>query len=169
MSYRKLSEGTRSLIIDYVQANIAAALDVVAGAVGPPKMTLENPKSYFIYPKPHGYQVPAVFVINDDFDFRIVDKKANCINARVRVNVSILVEDQDAEILTYKSDRYLSALHSVLDQADIVSTDNMLALKVVVYRARFSPVYSRQEDQVNEGTFRKEVLLECEVEHVENF
>lgn len=169
MSYRKLSEGTRSLMIDYLKANLPAALDVVGANVGDPQMQLDNPRAYFIYPKPAGYELPAVFTIVDDFDFRITEKKANFINAKVKVNVSVEVEDQDAEILTYKADRYLSALHSVLDEADIVSGDSKLALTVIVYHARYSPVYMRPEGSGDGGKFRKEVLLECEVEHVENF
>ena len=169
MSYRQLSEGTRNLIVDYLKANLPAALDVVGSSVGAPQMQLDNPRSYFIYPKPAGYGLPAVFVIVDDFDFRISDKKANFVNAKVRVNVSVEVEDQDAETLTYKADRYLSALHSVLDEADIVSEDSKLALKVIVYHGRFSPLYMRQEGTGDGGKFRKEVLFECEVEHVEGF
>lgn len=169
MSYRQLVEGATNLIQSYIQQNIGAALDVVAANVGLPSVTLENPVSYFIYPKPHGYKLPAIFVICDDMDFRIVEKQANFINAKDRFKISMLVEDQDADLLSYKAWRYMSALHSVLDLTPIVSVDQKLALNVVVYRGTFSPTYMREEGSGDGGKFRKEILLECEVEHNENF
>jgi hypothetical protein len=169
MSYRKLSEGARSAIIDYIKANIHDELNTVGAAVGAPQMSLEDPASYFIFEKPHAYSLPAVFVIVDGLDFRIQDKKSNFVNAKGRINVSVEVEDQDAETLTYKADRYLSALHQVLDQANIFSSDSALKLIVVVYSASFSPKYMAPEGQGDGGKFRKEILLQCEVEHVENF
>lgn len=167
--YHQLAEGARSLVIDYIKANIAAQLNTVGAAVGAPQMSLENPAEYFIYPKPAAYRLPAVFVIVDQINFRIQEKQANFINARDKINVSIEVEDQDADTLTYKADRYLSALHQVLDEAQINSQDASLALKVIVYNARFSPLYMRTEGTGEGGKFRKEIVLECEVEHVENF
>lgn len=169
MSYRQLSEGARSLVTDYIKANIHAELDIVGAAVGAPQMSLEDPASYFVYDKPHAYRCPAIFVIIDGINFRTQEKKPNFVNARDRIFVSVEVEDQDAEILTYKADRYLSALHQVLDLAQINSTDGSIALKVVVYNAVFSPKYMAPEGTGNGGKFRKEVVLQCEVEHVENF
>lgn len=169
MSYRQLAEGATNLIIDYIQANIGAQLDLVGSLVGLPQMTLENPVKYFIYPKPQGYRLPAVFVICDNMDFRIGDKKANFVNAKDKFMISILVEDQDEEILTYKAWRYQSALHAVLDEANIVSSDNTLKLTVVVYNSTFSPIFSRTESGGEGAQFRKEIVLQCEVEHMENF
>jgi hypothetical protein len=168
VSYHRLSEGARSLITDYIKANINAELNTVGAAVGAPQMSLENPASYFIYEKPHGYSLPAVYVIVDGFNFRQAEKKANCINAKARINVSVEVEDQDAEILTYKADRYMSALHQILEQADIAEGDGSLKLKVIVVAASFSPKYMAPEGSGAGGKFRKEIMLQCEVEHIEN-
>lgn len=169
MGYRYLAEGAVTLITDYIKANIATALDTVGSAVGTPQVSLENPKSYFIYEQPQAYECPAVFVICDDIDFKIQDRKSNFINADDSIKVSIAVEDQDEEQLTYKAWRYQSALHSVLDESTITSSDNKLVLKCVVYRNRFSQIYLRQEDRGPIGKFRKEVMLECTVTHFENF
>jgi hypothetical protein len=167
--YRKLVEGARALIIDYIQTNIAANLTIVAAAVGPPQVTLEVPQSYFIFEKPHGYELPAVFVICDNFDFRIQDKKSNFVNASAKFKVCVLVEDQDEENLTYKVDRYLSAMHQTLDETQILSMDGSLNIIIVVYRVTFSPIFTREEGSGDGGKFRKEIVLECEVEHIENF
>jgi hypothetical protein len=169
MSYRQLVEGSTNLIVAYIQANIAAALDKVALAAGNPHVSLENPKEYFIYAKPHGYKPPSVFVICDEMDFRIQEHKANFINAKDKFKISILIEDQDADNITYKSWRYLSALDEVLDEASILSGDSKLALKIIVYRASFTPIWTRQEGSGEGGKFRREIVLECEVEHNENF
>lgn len=169
MSYRQLLEGSATLIVNYITANIAAALDVVGAAVGQPQVALENPKEYFIYPKAAGHELPAIFVICDDMDFRLADKKSNFINAEARFKISALVEEQGEEQLTYKAWRYLSALHAVLDEANILNADESLKLIARVDKTRISPTFMRDEGGGDGGKFRKEILLECNVEHLENF
>jgi hypothetical protein len=170
MDYRKLAEGTVTNMITYIQSNISAALDTVgANATTPPSVNIPNPKEYFIFPKPHGYQLPAIFVLCDDFDFNIDKMKSNFVNATVKVNVSAVIEGQTEDETTYVTWRYLSALHSVLDQTPIISTDNLLKLVVVVYHASFSPLYMRTESNGDGGKFRKEIVLKCDVTHLENY
>lgn len=170
MSYRKLLEGATTLMINHITQNIGAALDEVASVVVDPQMTLENPREYYIYPKPVGYELPCVFVIADDgMDFRIQDKKSNFVNALDSFKVSILVEDQTETNLTYKAWRYLSAMHSVLDEANILNTDESLKLVVNVTKTRISETFMRTEGSGDGGKFRKEILLECDVDHYESF
>lgn len=172
MSARNLAEGATMLILSTIQSSIGSALDSVATyftGSGPGQgVTLENPKSYFFYEKPQGYDLPAVFVIPTDMDFAIDRNKSNFINAQTKYKVSVLVEDQDLDRLTIKAWRYQSALHSVLDETSITSSDSSLALKCVVYNATFSPAWTEKADGLN-GSFRKEVVLECQVTHLENF
>lgn len=169
MSAPKLAEGQVTLLISYIQTNIGAALDSVASGLGAtrPNVSLENPKSYFIFERPQGYELPAVFVMLPDLDFRIKDMKANFINAEGKLAVVVWVEDQDEEKLTYKAWRYQSALYSVLDQADIVSSDQKLKLKPVVYHTEVSNTQEYATDQGQGARFRKAVLLRCNVEHLE--
>lgn len=169
MNYAKLAEGASNLLLDYIKANIGAALDTIAGQVGMPQVSLDNPKEYFIYEQPEAYECPAVFVVLDEEDFRVQERKANHINADDRFQISIAVEDQDATLLTYKAWRYQSALFNILNGATLTSGDNSLVLKSFVYRARFSPVYTRPEGQGPGGKFRKEIMLECTIAHLENF
>ncbi len=168
-AYRQLAEGAVELMISTIKAHISGALDTVGSAVGIPQVSLENPKSYFIYEQPQDFDCPAIFVIMDDLDFKIEERKSNFVNAQDRINVAVTVEDQDMDLLTIKAWRYLSALHSVLDNTTMTSTNSKLVLKCVVYRARFSDVYSRQEPNGPGGKFRKEMMLECGVTHLENF
>ncbi len=167
--YRQLAEGAINLVVDRVKADIAAALDVVSAAAGSPKVQLENPKSYFIFEQPQAYECPAIFAIMDELDFKIEDRKSNFVNAQDRINVAVCVEDQDEERTTVKAWRYLSALHSVLDNTTMKTSDDKLVLKCVVYRARFSEIYTRKEANGPGGKFRKEMMLECSVTHLENF
>lgn len=171
MSTRNLAEGATSLIISTIQSNIGAALNSVASYFtgnGPGLgVSLENPREYFFYEKPQGYRLPAVFVIPKDIDFAIDKNKSNFINAETKYMVSVLLEDEDLERLTIKAWRYQSALHSVLDLTDMTSSDNSLHLKCVVQHASFSPTWTK--DDGLDGSFRKEVVLECRVTHLENF
>jgi hypothetical protein len=166
----KLSEGQVTNIISYIQANIGAALDAVAAAgPQPPLMSLENPKEYFIVEKQQGYQLPAVFVLLPTLDFRIKDKSSNFINAEGRILVIVWVEDQDEEILTFKAWRYQQALFAVLDQANILSSDNLLKLTPVVYSAESTNIEPYVNEQSPGARFRKAILLRCNVEHLENY
>lgn len=169
MSARKLTEGTVNLLTDCIKTNIAAALTAVQ-ADSDHSVTTEPPKTYFIYAGAVGFRTPAVFVIADDMDFKQQERQANFINAMLRVNVTILVEDRNSELLTRRCWRYQSALHSVLDETQLTSSDNKLKIVSVVRRASYSPTYSKTVDKNSpEAVFRKEVLIECDVEHYENY
>lgn len=171
MSAPKLAEGQVTQVISHIQANIGAALDSVAAGLGStrPSVSLENIKSYFVFEKAQGYELPAIFVILPTLDFRIAENASNFINAVGRLAVVAWVEDQDEESVTYKAWRYQSALWSVLDQADIVSSDNKLKIKPVVSSAEFSNTQEYVSDQGAGQRFRKAVLLKCNVEHLENY
>lgn len=163
-----LAEGDILLISSYIKSNIAASLANVRGLWNDAKVTTEPPQDYFIYQKPQGYRLPAVFVIHQQMDFRIAEQKANFINGKSQIDVSVVVEDKDEFLLTIKAFRYQQALHQVLDQAQIISGDNNLKLIVVVYRHTFSPHWAAKEDGSDDVNFRREVVLECQVEHLEN-
>lgn len=166
----KLTEATVNLLVGHIKTNIAAALAGVRSEAPAPVVTTEAPKSYFIYPKAKGYRTPAVFVIADEFDFQVPERGANFISGSVHVNVSVLLEDRNSELLTIRCWRYQSALYNLLAQTQLTSSDNALKIVSIVRRARYSPLYSNSKDENSvEAVFRKEVLLELEVDHYENF
>jgi hypothetical protein len=170
MSARHLTEWVVNLVTKQIQDNVETALQDIAQALPPPApvLSIEKPRDYFIYPRAIGYRTPAVFVIADRIDFQKREKGANHINANVRVNVTVLIEDKDADRITRKAFRYQSALQSVLDQVQLLSSDlepsdGSLKIVVVVQNAAFSPLYSNTEDPNASGSvYRKEVSLELD-------
>ncbi len=166
---RKLTEATINLLLNHIQSNIGSALTEIRDDAPDSLVTTETPKSYFLYPKAKGFRTPAVFIIAEEFDFRVPEMGANFISGSVRINVSVLVEDRNRELLTSRCWRYQSALHMLLSQTQLTTPDNALKIISIVKRARYSPLYSTtKNEEAVEAVFRKEVLLECEVDHYEN-
>lgn len=170
MSGRQLVETDIALMQTQIQTNIVAALAAVSATRADNKVATDAPKDYYIYPKAKGYRTPCVFLIADDVDFRKRERGQNHINATNKINVSVLIEDKDAERLTRKAYRYQAALHQVLDQVTLTSSDLKVKITIVVARATFSPLYTDTTDPTApNAVFRKEVVLECEIEHYESF
>lgn len=166
----KLTEGAVTLMLSYIQANIAGALQKVRDDRPDDLVTTEVPKTYFIYPKAKGFKTPAVFVIAEDFDFRAQEMGANFLSGSIRINVSVLLEDRNRDLLTKRCWRYQAALYNLLAQTQLTSSDNALKIVSIVKRARYSPLYSTaRNEESTEAMFRKEVLLECDIDHYENF
>lgn len=167
---RHLVETTVNLVIAEIKSNISAALAGVRAQVNDPVVTTEIPVSYFIYPRAKGYRTPAVFVIADNMDFRQSETGGNFIDAKIRLNVSILLEDQDREKLTKRSWRYQAALHQVLANTQMTSSDSAVRAVSIVRNSTFSPIYTRAKNEDDpQAIFAIEVLLELEVDHYENF
>lgn len=170
MSARHLTEWAVDLVTTRIKDYIEAALSNTADAAPPgaPVVSIEKPREYFIYPRAIGYRTPCVFVIADRIDFQKREKGSNYINANVRVNVTVLIEDKDADRITRKAYRYQSALQSVLDQVQLLSSDlepsdTSLKIVSVVQNAAFSPLYSNTDDPNAPGAvYRKEVSLELD-------
>lgn len=170
MAAPRLAEATTDLILDYVKTNIATALGDVRTDRADALVVLPEPQSYFRFQPAKAFKAPAIFVIVDYFDFKISDNQANHINAVARVNVSIVLENREKNLLVYQAYRFQSALHELLAQTHLTSTDNKVKLTVVIKRATFSPEYSTTTVKAGvESVFRKEVLLECDVVHRENY
>jgi hypothetical protein len=169
LSYR-LTEISVGLIITYLQANIAAELSSVAtqraDGIG-----VETPitSSYFIYPKARGYRPPAIFVIAVDNDFRL-NTGPNFVNSLEKINVAVMVEDKDRTRITKKAWRYQAALTRLLNGAQITSSDSKVKIITKLVRDSFSPLYNytAKDEESPEAVFRKEYVVELEVEHYEN-
>lgn len=169
MSANNLSEIAVDLITAHIESNIATALSEIRTARADAFVSTEVPQSYFIYPQAYGYRTPAVFVIAENIDFRL-DRGPNMINAKIKINVTVLVEEKDLTRLTVKTYRYQAALCKILQQTRLTASDNSVTYIVKVIRAEYSPIYTNaQQADDPTGAFRKEVLLECEVEDYENF
>lgn len=160
---RHLVESACDGIIDLLQADLPTALVNIRANRADNLVTMEPPRDYYIYPKAQGYRTPAVFVIGDRIDFMKAQRGANHVNAALRINVTILVEDKDAERLMRKSYRYQAAMHQVLDQRAFMTSDNQAKLTVVVQNASFSGLYSSAQPGSPAAVFRQEIALECDV------
>lgn len=161
---RRIVEGTVLPIIDLIKQEIdQALLDLRTDR--PDNIVNTDPiVEYFIYPKAIGYQTPCVFVLGRTAQY-LQERGQNHINAQISVQVSIVVEDQDAERLTYKCWRYSDALHSILDQAEIVSDDGKVKNKIKVVTSEFGDTVQMRSQ--TESPFRMEAMLVLEVEHYE--
>lgn len=164
---RNLTEIACELIRDEIQKEILPALTEVYDDQGNPYLAeqLEVPKDYFFYPEALAYNAPACFIIPDFIDFQKSQMGSNFVNAKHRIQIAIVSEARTREILTYKSWRYMAALHKVLDQNRLTSSDDSLVCTVVVTRASYSGIDKRQNAQDN--AFRQEVVLDCDVYHWE--
>jgi len=172
MSAPRLTEATVTLIQSCIQQNIVNALADVRTDRADAKVVLSAPQqgSYFLYEPTHAFKAPAIIIIAPDFDFKTSEFKANHISGVVQVKVAAVVEDRDKTFLTYKAWRYQSALHEILGQAELTSTDSKVKITVVIKHASFSPEFSTAKDKgSSEAVFRKEVMFDCSVYHWENF
>lgn len=167
---RWLIEADCQLIKTLIQDGIAAALSSVSIARGDNQVGMEVPNEYFFYEKSKAMNPPSVYISGVSIDFRQSEKETNYISSKDKVYVTVVVQDQTGEDLVLKAWRYQAALHQVLDRAVLTSSDNGARLIVVVSRAEMSPIYDVSKDpNSTEAVFRREVYLECDVEHYENY
>lgn len=156
-------------IKNYLKANMAQALLNVA-TVHPtyPIVAVDPPADYFIYSNAKAYRTPAVFIIPERMDMKKRERGQNHINAETRLNVTVVIEDKDAERIYLKAYRYQSALVGLLDQVSLTTADGKVKIVVVIENAQFSPLYSDAKDPNDpRSIFRKEVSLELAVQHYE--
>jgi len=167
MGTRNFTESTVKMTIQYLKDNLPGILSSLRTERDDSYVTTEPPKDYFYYARSHAYKTPAVFVIADNGDLQ-KDAGPNAIMANIRVNISVVVEDRDQDHLTVKAWRYQDALFEALDETQIVSTDKKIKIVIVPKTFSFSPAFTMNNDaRASVNTFRKEVLLECDVHHFE--
>lgn len=165
-----LVETTVSLMRTYLKANMPAALADLRTERGDSAVTTEPPVDYFISEPNAAYRTPALFIIPDRINFRINQTGANHINAAVHMRVAVVVEDRDTARLSIKAWRYQAAMHSLLEQRSLTTVSEDVKIVIKVTDATFSAIYTPSQKAGDvQGTFRKEVLLECEVEQYENY
>jgi hypothetical protein len=99
-------------------------------------------------------------------DFRVRERGANFVSSVVSMDVFVVVEDKDMTNLTTKTERYQAALHESLNQVTLIDSDNQVKIFVIVTSAAFSEIYT-PDRTTPQGTFRKEVALNLEIEHYE--
>lgn len=163
----QLVEKASQMIKNCIETNIAAALQLVRNDHTDQLVNTNPPQAYFFYETSKALRTPAVFIIADSMDFKLEERMANHINAETFFKISVVIEDRAEDYLTIKAWRYQAALHHVLNQTEIEDTTANVKIVITVREARFSPVFTDSGTQPN--NFRKEVSLDCKVEHYENF
>src|SRR6185503_5784677 len=143
-------------IIDFFRTNVDATLAALRTDRDDPRISTTKPVNYFISDQSQPYQCPAVFVIADEIDWQKEQKGANFVNAKARINVSIVCEDRNTEILTRAVYRYMNAFKTMADQTNLTSQNSKVKMTIVVNRTRFSPLYSNaQKKGETAGVFKK--------------
>lgn len=163
-----LTEKTVEMVEKIIRDNIATALQEVSTDRVDNLVSLETPYSYFRFPNAIGLRAPAIFTIAEDMDFRL-QQGQNFISATTKISVAVICEDKDHFLLTQKVWRYQAALTKVLWNTEALSSDNRVKIICKVVRNTFSSIFprDRREDDPDE-VFRKEVVVDLEVEHYEN-
>lgn len=163
MSARNIVESPRKMILAQIKTNIAAALAAVRTDRDDPIVNTELPpdQSYFTFSGAKAYRKPAIFVVAQEVDFKL-DRGQNFIDGTIRFIVSVVVEEKNQTLLTVKADRYLDALHSLLQGIEIVDEDNKTKIVISVMKARFSEDFAEKPDVGMQ--FTKEVAFDCDVE-----
>lgn len=166
MASERLTEISVELITDHIRDNIDASLADVRTDRPDNKVTTIPPRSYFIHEKAKGYRPPAVFVLSSGADFRL-ERGANFISALERMQIAVVVHDRNETLLTRKCWRYQSALAKLLHNTELVDVPAKLKIIIKTVSTSFSPVLPVEAGGTND--FKKEVSIEIEVEHYENF
>lgn len=165
----QLVEKVVDLIKNHLQTNLGTELAVVSSNRDN-LVSMETPinESYFIYAPVAGYRKPAILIIAEERDNQLERNGANFVDSIVNMHIACIVEDQDLERLVRKTYRYQAALHKLLFNRGLTSSDNLVKIVVVVNRERFTPEYTNAQAKDNpQGAFCKEVHLECSVKHWE--
>ena len=166
---RHLVETAVNLIQAKIKADIAGALSDIRINRGDALVTTEQPQSYFITESAQGFRAPAIFIIPEEMNMSL-DRGANHINAAIKINITVVVEDRDTTRLAIKAWRYQAALDQVLQLQSLTSADLAVTIKTKVDTALFGQIYTASQEAGNtQGVFRKEVSLSLTVEHYEGY
>ena len=164
----KLIELDLELIRTYLMANMPTALATVSADRATVLDQMPMPREYLTFEKAQAYECPVIFIVPDSQDYRLYEKNSNIINALSRIYVNAVVESNRESTVSYLAYRYQAALCQILAQQHLFSDDNTVHIVVKVTRSRFSSMYTdSQKSGAASGVFRKEVLLELDVEHYE--
>ena len=167
---RHLVEPASDLLVDYIEANIAAALTSIRAdrnAVQNLGLPTPIPREYFIARSYMALQTPAIFVVCDSIDFK-KDRGANHINATAKYGIAAISEGLNTEDVTRITWRYQAALSQILDNLSLTSADNTFSIRVIVKSAEFLEEYDTSSQGNNTAKrWRKGVQLKCDVEFYE--
>lgn len=168
---RHLVEPATDMLVDYITANIQAALAAVRddrNAVENLGIATPSFRESFVARGYTALQPPSLFVVCDDIDFKKELRGANFICATAHYTIAAISEGQTNEIVARATWRYQAALSQILDQTPLTNADGTFKITVIVRNADFSEEYDVSTQAGNPAKmWRKEVHLKCDVEMYE--
>lgn len=168
MSVRYSPEHLADDIIAYLRTNFEAALVKVRTERADPRVATPKPLKYYISEYADPRETPAVFVVIPEIDNKKDVSKANYICAESPLFVSVVVEDQDTEVLTRRIWRYTAALAEMLDGLHLTGPSGTYSMIIVVNKERYSKLYTNaQAEGDTSSVFRLEGVIECQLRHFE--
>lgn len=163
-----LIEPATDMLQTYITANIEAALaSIRASRNSVQNLGIPTPefREYFIARNYSALQVPALFIVCDDVDFKKSQRGANFIDATAHYTFAAVSEAQTNALVARATWRYQAALAQILDNLTLTASDKAFTIKVIVRNADFSEEYDVSTQGTNPAKrWRKEVHLKCDVE-----
>lgn len=166
MSTVNLVEVATDSILDFIKAGIGVSLNDVRVARADGLVQTPDPEDYFNFPTAPN-RAPAIMLEVQEVDFRLAEKKANFVDAAMKIMLAVVVEDRTKDLIQRNAWRYQAALYSLLNGVHIDAANARSKIVVKIKKASFGPIYNAAAENGPEGRFRKEVILELEVEHYE--
>lgn len=155
----------------YLATNMASALSAESAAWPDGITPLVPPEQYYHYEEASPPQCPALYVLQDQIDYRLDAKGANHINALAIVRCGVIIEEFHQSDAARAARRWANVLHKILNEAviDYSPSGTVLARQIVkVRRTMFSDTFKKDAAASSEsGPWRKEFVHELEVEHYE--
>lgn len=156
-----LTERITYLIKDYLVANLPNNLTYVRSDRNT-DVNITPPNEYLMFFPAHAFRAPALFIVCDSIDM-MLDRGQNHINAEMKYFINVVVEERDLERLQKLAWRYQDAMFKTLDQV-VFEEETKFKAVVKITRVEYSGDYSYKNESSSLSSFRKEMLLELQVE-----
>jgi len=156
-------EGAVSDLVAHLRAQLNGYIGVVYDDESDKTVNLPPVDRYYIAEGIEPLQLPAVFVVTDRSEHRLLVQNAA---AQVHtVFVALVAEDLEVQRLQQKMWRYGRALWLALHDRSIGDGDAIVLVRGLDY----GPTLRTVVQQAGQRAFRKDVVVRCEVQHYEAF
>lgn len=156
-----LTEKITYAIKDYLVTNLPANLSYVRSDRNT-DVNITLPQEYLVFFPAHAFRAPAIFIVCDSIDL-MLDRGQNHINAQMKYFINVVVEEQTLERLQKLAWRYQDALFKTLDQL-VLEDPTKYQANIKIVKIEYSGDYSYKNESTSLASFRKEMLLELQVE-----
>lgn len=157
----------RDLILDHLKSNINTEI-ANSDYYRADGINIEpiNTEAFYISEKFIDLQPPAVYVIKDGPMTMDYSDSPNWLQGDSHFMVVVSAEDVGADILEKKCETFGQIVFKLLDQLDLVSSDNRLKIHLVIESVDFSDLMAQKHGQIGE-IYRRDVILKVKAKHCE--